>query len=202
MDANGNGVSDAGELKDLSALGIIELDLNAHASSDTNNGNLLGLISGYKTADGHTHVMADVWFAKDQSSTSSATATLTTPSSSTDPTLHAASNDAAAGTAGTAGTAAGDPNLHQATAAPGTADPSQQHAAATGTTPTSDHADAPLNVSANDLLAHPGDNLLAGPADTSHATVNATLAVVQVDVPLIQVDHTQLVDDKQNTPLI
>jgi hypothetical protein len=66
VDTNSNGVSDAGELRDLSSLGIIELDLNAHASTEMNNGNLLGLVSGYKTADGQNHAMADVWFAKDQ----------------------------------------------------------------------------------------------------------------------------------------
>jgi len=31
-----------------------------------NNGNLLGLVSSYKGADGQDHAMADVWFAKAQ----------------------------------------------------------------------------------------------------------------------------------------
>ncbi|WP_158081002.1 hypothetical protein, partial [Pelomonas sp. KK5] len=38
------------------------------------NGNLVGLISGYKTADGVTHEMADVWFAKDVTPASTTTA--------------------------------------------------------------------------------------------------------------------------------
>ena len=63
-DANGNGKTDAGELKSLAELGIVELDLNARSSSTVDHGNLIGLISGYKTADGVTHQMGDVWFAK------------------------------------------------------------------------------------------------------------------------------------------
>jgi trimeric autotransporter adhesin len=33
---------------------------------EVNNGNLLGLVSSYKGADGQDHAMADVWFAKAQ----------------------------------------------------------------------------------------------------------------------------------------
>jgi hypothetical protein len=60
---NGDGASQSGELHSLSSLGIVSLDLNAQASTQTDNGNLIGLISGYTTADGESHQMADVWFA-------------------------------------------------------------------------------------------------------------------------------------------
>nr|WP_290675506.1 hypothetical protein [Aquabacterium sp.] len=66
VDANSDGTSQASELRDLAGLGIIELNLQARAGTDINNGNLLGLVSDYRTSDGHSHAMADVWFAKDQ----------------------------------------------------------------------------------------------------------------------------------------
>ena len=71
-DANGNGKTDAGELKSLSELGIVELDLAARSSATVDHGNLVGLISGYKTADGVTHQMGDVWFAKASDGTADA----------------------------------------------------------------------------------------------------------------------------------
>ena len=61
VDANGNGVTDEGELKSLQELGIVSLKLNAQASYMQQNGNTLGLISEYTTADGKTHQMVDVW---------------------------------------------------------------------------------------------------------------------------------------------
>ena len=73
--ANHDGKTDAGELKTLADLGIIELDLNAKAGTVLDNGNLVGLISGYKTADGVNHQMADVWFAKDVTPASTETKT-------------------------------------------------------------------------------------------------------------------------------
>ncbi|HEX2009666.1 MAG TPA: heme utilization protein, partial [Roseateles sp.] len=65
VDANHDGKTDAGELKGLAELGIVELNLNAQSSSAVDNGNLVGLVSGYTKADGSSHAMADVWFAKD-----------------------------------------------------------------------------------------------------------------------------------------
>jgi len=56
---SGDGVSQAGELKSLGELGITKLILNATASTVTDNGNLIGLVSSYETADGTTHQMAD-----------------------------------------------------------------------------------------------------------------------------------------------
>ena len=80
VDANHNGVSDPGELKTLSQLGIVSLDLHGLAGTATNNGNLLGLTSSYTTSDGTTHAMADVWFAKDASSSATtSSAASTTP---------------------------------------------------------------------------------------------------------------------------
>jgi len=68
VDANHDGASQAGELKSLSQLGIVSLDLHGLAGHATDHGNLLGLTSSYTTADGSTHAMADVWFAKDSTS--------------------------------------------------------------------------------------------------------------------------------------
>jgi hypothetical protein len=63
VDDNADGVSTGTELHSLSSLGITQLGLNAQSSTETDNGNLIGLVSNYTTADGATHEMADVWFA-------------------------------------------------------------------------------------------------------------------------------------------
>jgi hypothetical protein len=62
VDTNSDGVSQSGELQSLASLGITSLSLQAQSSTTTDNGNLLGLVSNYTTADGATHEMADVWF--------------------------------------------------------------------------------------------------------------------------------------------
>ncbi len=86
VDANHDGKTDAGELKTLADLGITELDLKAQSGSTVDNGNVLGLVSGYKTADGVSHQMADVWLAKDTATSSSTASTSTAPAvSPTDP---------------------------------------------------------------------------------------------------------------------
>jgi hypothetical protein len=59
---DGDGISHESELRSLSSLGITELGLNAQTSTETDNGNLIGLVSNYTTADGGVHGMADVWF--------------------------------------------------------------------------------------------------------------------------------------------
>jgi hypothetical protein len=74
VDANHDGKTEAGELKSLADLGITSLDLHGLAGTATDHGNLLGLTSSYTTADGATHAMADVWFAKDTASTAAAAA--------------------------------------------------------------------------------------------------------------------------------
>jgi hypothetical protein len=64
---NGNGITDQGELKSLAAAGISSISLDAQSSTTVNNGNLIGLMGSYTTADGHTHTMGDVWFSVDAS---------------------------------------------------------------------------------------------------------------------------------------
>ena len=61
-----DGVTDAGELSSLSKLKIASLSLDAVASTERNNGNLIGLMGSYKTQDGALHTMGDVWFSVDQ----------------------------------------------------------------------------------------------------------------------------------------
>ena len=65
VDSDADGVSQNTELHGLASLGITQLDLNAAASSEVNNGNLVGLVSNF-TKDGEVHEMADVWFATDK----------------------------------------------------------------------------------------------------------------------------------------
>jgi hypothetical protein len=72
VDANHDGKTDLGELKGLAELGITELSL-AHAKGNaTDNGNLLGLVGSYTTANGSQHQMADVWFTKQTGSEAAA----------------------------------------------------------------------------------------------------------------------------------
>ena len=74
VDANGDGVSQAVELKTLDSLGITQMSLAATASTETNNGNVVGLVSSFQMSDGATHAMADVWFAVNKNSAAPATA--------------------------------------------------------------------------------------------------------------------------------
>jgi len=66
-DANGNGKTEAGDLISLKDQGINSLSLNATASTEVNNGNIIGLMGSYTTTDGKTHTMGDVWFQVDES---------------------------------------------------------------------------------------------------------------------------------------
>jgi hypothetical protein len=61
-DANGDGVSQANELLSMQNLGIVSFNLSATQGSVMENGNTLGLVSSYTTADGAVHDLADVWF--------------------------------------------------------------------------------------------------------------------------------------------
>ncbi|PRD68505.1 hypothetical protein C6P61_10610 [Malikia spinosa] len=61
-DADQDGMTDAGELSSLSDNGVVALNLSAQSSTAMDNGNLLGLVSSYESADGGTHDMVDVWF--------------------------------------------------------------------------------------------------------------------------------------------
>jgi hypothetical protein len=58
----GDGMTQAGELRSLTELGINSLSLTATQSTAMDNGNLIGLIGSYTTTDGKTHTMGDVWF--------------------------------------------------------------------------------------------------------------------------------------------
>jgi hypothetical protein len=62
VDGNADGVSAAGELRTLADLGITEISVNATAGDSVDNGNILGLTSSFRTADGSSHAAADVWF--------------------------------------------------------------------------------------------------------------------------------------------
>jgi hypothetical protein len=64
-DKNGNGVTDKNELSRLTDLGIKSISLDAKAVAEINNGNLIGLMGGYKTQDEIDHAMGDVWFQTD-----------------------------------------------------------------------------------------------------------------------------------------
>jgi len=65
VDKNGDGVSNAGEMFSLNDMGISSLSLESTKSTQMNNGNLLGLMGSFTTADGKTHTMGDVWFQTD-----------------------------------------------------------------------------------------------------------------------------------------
>jgi len=69
VDANHDGKTDLGELKGLVDMGITSLDLNYATSDRIDHGNAVAMVSGYETADGATHEMADVWFAQARSET-------------------------------------------------------------------------------------------------------------------------------------
>jgi len=62
VDGNADGQTGGGEVKSLAELNIAQLSLNAQVTTDTNNGNLVGLTSSYQTTDGVNHTAADVWF--------------------------------------------------------------------------------------------------------------------------------------------
>jgi hypothetical protein len=66
QDANGNGVTDVGELTSLAHHNIVQLNLNPHTSQVVDHGNLLGLISSYETGDGQIHDLVDVFFNAQQ----------------------------------------------------------------------------------------------------------------------------------------
>jgi len=74
VDSNSDGVSQTGELKTLTSLGISSINAQAKVDLSIDNGNLVGLTSSYQTTDGATHAAADVWFVADQSSTNAAPA--------------------------------------------------------------------------------------------------------------------------------
>jgi hypothetical protein len=62
VDANSDGLTAPDELRTLDGWGIASISTQAFASTQVNNGNVLGLVSSYQTTDGQTHQAADVWF--------------------------------------------------------------------------------------------------------------------------------------------
>jgi hypothetical protein len=62
VDTNADGISQAGELHTLAALGIASLQTEAAVTAVKNNGNWVGLTSSYQSTDGSIHDSADVWF--------------------------------------------------------------------------------------------------------------------------------------------
>jgi hypothetical protein len=78
---NSNG-SASGTLESLGQLGITQLNLNAQSSTQTNNGNIVGLVSRFNTASGGTGQMADVWFATETAGAASNASSVVTTSGS------------------------------------------------------------------------------------------------------------------------
>ncbi|WP_288825062.1 hypothetical protein [uncultured Paraburkholderia sp.] len=63
VDANGNGTTDSGELYPLSQLGIVSINLNNTAVSESLAGNTISSVSSFTLTDGTTREIADAWFA-------------------------------------------------------------------------------------------------------------------------------------------
>jgi len=63
VDANHDGITDAGELKGLKELGVKAIHLNPEASERTENGNLYGLVSTMTLDNGGTAEVVDVWLS-------------------------------------------------------------------------------------------------------------------------------------------
>jgi hypothetical protein len=62
VDANSNGMTDAGEMSTLAESGIVSIDLNHMGGTINQNGNLLLTGSSFKTTDGAQHDIVDVGF--------------------------------------------------------------------------------------------------------------------------------------------
>jgi hypothetical protein len=66
VDANVDGVTQAGELHSLTDLNIASISLDAQKTSIFDQGNWIGLESSYTTTDGTQHALADVWLQLNQ----------------------------------------------------------------------------------------------------------------------------------------
>jgi hypothetical protein len=77
-DADTDGVSDAGELRSLTDLGITEIAVTAEVTTTQDNGNTIGLTSSYQTVDGVKHLAGDVWFAAQDAASYAALSALST----------------------------------------------------------------------------------------------------------------------------
>jgi hypothetical protein len=76
VDANSDGISQAGELKTLASAGVASIGLQEQVNLSKDNGNLIGLTSTYQTTDGSTRAAADVWFVVDKASSAGVAVTL------------------------------------------------------------------------------------------------------------------------------
>ncbi|NRA61939.1 MAG: Ig-like domain-containing protein, partial [Psychrobium sp.] len=63
QDKNSDGITQEGELLTLAQADVSEISLSYSISTNTNNGNILGLIGTYLNGAGETNELADVWFA-------------------------------------------------------------------------------------------------------------------------------------------
>ncbi len=90
-DLNQDGVSQADELFNLSALNIVSLSVRSSSSTEMDNGNWIGLESSYQTADGSQNLLVDVWFktAAVDADESVSTSEVTSPSSMEAPEVEA-----------------------------------------------------------------------------------------------------------------
>jgi hypothetical protein len=61
VDANSDGVSDAGELCGLAEAGVRSIGLAAEASTRRDQGNIVGLVASFERDDGVSAEIADVW---------------------------------------------------------------------------------------------------------------------------------------------
>jgi hypothetical protein len=61
VDANSDGVSDAGELQSLAEHGIVSINLGADQTRVAQNGNYLQGFSSYSRTDGTSHEIVDAW---------------------------------------------------------------------------------------------------------------------------------------------
>jgi hypothetical protein len=61
VDANSNGVSEAGELRSLVDAGVLSIDLKHDNAQTTQNGNVLQGFSSFTTTDGQSHQIVDAW---------------------------------------------------------------------------------------------------------------------------------------------
>jgi hypothetical protein len=66
VDGNGDGISQADELKTLAQLGIASISTKANSALTQQNGNVIGLTSSYTSTDGSVHQSADAWFLADK----------------------------------------------------------------------------------------------------------------------------------------
>ena len=105
VDSNSDGTAQASELHSLSSLGITQLNLNYQVSNQTDNGNLIDMVSSYVTSDGSTHEMADVTFATSMSASQATAAAAASgklaPSVATAPVLGTVATPPVTGTAAT-----------------------------------------------------------------------------------------------------